>query len=61
MELAKKSYKFNENKALVFPNGIDSSFKNKKVSFKKSKLLKIVYYNGYCHEVKGSKLFLEVL
>ena len=61
MELAKKNYKFNENKALVFPNGIDSSFKNKKVSFKKSKLLKIVYYNGYSHEVKGSKLFLEVL
>ncbi len=60
-EVAKRYYKLDGKKVIIFPNGIDPAFKAKKSILRKPDTFKILFYNGYSHEVKGSKLFFEVL
>jgi glycosyltransferase involved in cell wall biosynthesis len=59
--IASKYYKINERKTTVIPNGIDTNYANKRGNLNNSKQLKIIFYNGFSHEVKGLELFLKVL
>lgn len=60
-EVAKQYYKLDEKKVKILPNGIDPIFNTSKNIVNKSGRAKIIFYNGYSHEVKGSKIFFDVL
>ena len=61
LEMIKKYYKIYNEKVAIIPNGIDEVFFNKKKQINRTNKLKIVFYNGFSHEVKGVNILFEIM